>query len=118
MHAGEFRETGHVIERIRQVLGGIDLDCACRSRISEALLRFSELEQRRAARRELAEARHRRDLIAGILELMRELDDIAWDEPDHGVFTDLALLFEDIADAAHRGATALRGLGETTDEAS
>lgn len=103
--------TASVIARIEVVLGTVDLDCACRSRLADALARFAALETRREARRELAEARHQRDLVAGIVGLMSDLDEIAWDEADASVYGELAHLFDDVAAAARRGAAALRSLG-------
>ncbi|MHB2169870.1 hypothetical protein [Alsobacter sp. R-9] len=102
--------TASVISRLEVVLRGLDLDCHCRARLGDALSRFSALEARREARHELAVSRRQRDLIAGLVALMAEIDEIASDESDAGVFDELALLFDDVAQAAQRGAAAMRRL--------
>ena len=103
--------TATVLGRVEAVLRTVDLDCTCRARLDDALARVATLEARRQARRDLSEARHQRDLIAGLVALLADLDEVATDEPDASVFDELAHLFEDVANAARDGAAALRGLG-------
>ncbi|PSC07049.1 hypothetical protein SLNSH_01350 [Alsobacter soli] len=108
--------TASVISRVEVVLRTVELDCACRARLTDALARFAELEARREARRELAESRRQRDLIAGIVALMSDLDEIACDEADASVYAELAYLFDDVAEAARKGAGALRSLAAGSGE--
>ncbi|WP_406857073.1 hypothetical protein ABEG18_05410 [Alsobacter sp. KACC 23698] len=110
--------TASVISRVEVVLRTVDLDCACRARLAEALTRFAQLEARRQARRELEDSRRQRDLIAGIMTLMSDLDEIASDEADASVYAELAHLFDDVAEAARKGASALRSLGAGLSPAS
>ncbi len=99
-----------VVVRLGTIIEGLELDCGCRERVREALSRFADLEARRHARRELAEARHQRERIAAILVFLEELDEIASDEADTGVFQEIALLFRDVAEAAASGAEAMERL--------
>ena len=102
--------TATVLSRVEAVLRTVELDCTCRARLDDALARFATLEARRQARRDLSEARHQRDLIAGLVALLADLDEVATDEPDASVFGELAHLFDDAAVAAREGAAALRSL--------
>jgi hypothetical protein len=104
--------TASVISRVEVVLQTVELDCACRARLTDALARFAELEARREAWRELAESRRQRDLIAAIISLMSDLDEIACDETDSSVYGELAYLFDDVAEAASNGASSLRALAQ------
>ena len=61
----------------------------------------------RACRHLLASRQHRA-AIAALVDLLGELEDIGWQEADRTVFTELAMLFEDIAQHALRGAEDLR----------
>jgi hypothetical protein len=101
-----------LITRIRSVIGTIALDCDCRQRVNDALGRFVEMEQQRETRRSLLSSRHHRAAIAALVELLAELEDISWQEADRSVFSEFALLFEDIAHHALRGSEDLRLLGE------
>ncbi|MEE1609886.1 hypothetical protein [Microvirga sp. CF3016] len=93
-----------LLTRIRTVMGALDLDCRCRGKVDAALERFETLETRRQLRGLILDARHQAERIAALLELVGELDTITMDEPDLSVFTEIALLFEDISAAAARGA--------------
>lgn len=96
------------IRRIDRLLAGLDLDCACRERLAEALTRFAELDERRARRDGLQRARDERERIEGLLGLLAELHEIGAGEPDTSVYKELERLFLDIAEAAARGAAAMR----------
>jgi hypothetical protein len=100
-----------ILARVEAVLTTAKIDCTCRTRLQDALMRFAALEARRQARRDLADARHQRDLVAGLVGLLADLDEIASDEPDASVYGELAHLFDDVAQAATSGAAALRRLG-------
>lgn len=99
-----------VVNRIRAVISGLDLDCHCRERLDAALLAFATLEEKRGARQALMEARHQREVIVALLGLLSEIDEIGFTEPDTSVFEEIACLFEDIARAAQHGAAAIRNL--------
>jgi hypothetical protein len=62
------------------------------------------LEDRRQLRRLVFDARHQTERIAALLDLARELDELTTDEPDLSVFEEIALLFEDMREAAALGA--------------
>lgn len=101
---------GGLTQRIERILEGAAVDCVCQERLHHALSRFSELEIGRVQRRVLSNARDQRLRIASILALMTELEDINVNETDTGVFTELACLFDDVANSAHLGAIAMRKL--------
>ena len=103
-------DTVAVARRIRNVLAAAKLDCKCRGRLDEALDRFARLELQRATRQQLLQAQHQRQRIASLLELLQEIEDLTVSELDHTVFAELAALFDDVADAAHIGAAAMRQL--------
>lgn len=105
-------DASEVARRIRNILSGVALDCACRERIDAALDRFADIEAERVARRELVEARHQRKRIQALLRLLNEVEIVTAHEADRGVFAELALLFEDVAVSAHAGAHAMRRLAE------
>ncbi len=98
------------IGRLRAVLMRVDLDCTSRQSLSEALDRFTALEQRRVTRRRLAQARDLKDRIVAILAFLSELDQVTESESDRTVFEEIALLFVEIANCANAGATALRAI--------
>jgi len=97
-----------LVGRIRGIIASVALDCNCRQRVNEALQRFLDLEQQRETRRHLLASRQHRAAIAALVDLLGELEDIGWQEADRTVFTELAMLFEDIAQHALRGAEDLR----------
>ncbi|SFJ03893.1 hypothetical protein SAMN05216304_104219 [Bosea sp. OK403] len=101
-----------VIQRVRGIVQGLELDCECRSKLDSALLRFEALEDRRQLRRLILDARHQTERIAALLDLARELDELPMDEPDLSVFEEVALLFEGIEEAAARGAADMRAARE------
>jgi len=93
-----------LMTRVRTVLGALDLDCRCRDKVDAALERFETLEARRQVRGLILDARHQAERIAALLELVGELDTLTTDEKDLSVFAEIGHLFEDIRDAAARGA--------------
>lgn len=99
------------LDRIRAVIRTVELDCACREKLDQALHRFEALEQRRALRDLIHDARRQSEQIAAMLDLLRELDDIRVEEQDGSVFEELALLFDAIATAAATGADDMRRFG-------
>jgi hypothetical protein len=86
------------------------LDCECRTRLDQALARFEALENRRSAREQLATARRQRERIEAVFYFLRDLDTLASTERDHGLYEEIALLFDDIGEAAAEGASAMRRL--------
>lgn len=96
-----------LIGRIRKLIDGVDLDCACRSRLDEALSRFTALEHRRMLRQHLVRARQHRERVKAIVDFLQEVDDLLTTEPDHSVYTELALLFEEVAAIATEGAASM-----------
>jgi hypothetical protein len=99
-----------IVSRLAIVIRNTKLDCECRSRLDDALARFAALEQRRVARRHLFSARSQRERIEAFLVFLKELNDVETTEPDHSVYEEIALLFDDIANAARQGAYAMRQL--------
>lgn len=94
----------HLLDRVRAVLGTLELDCRCRAKLDDALEQFDALESRRQLRAQILNARHQAERIAALLELIGELDTIRIDETDLGVFDEIELLFADIGLAAACGA--------------
>ena len=94
--------------RLRRVLASVELDCHCRTKLDEALARFSALEGRHQRRNGLREARLHRDWIVAQLTFLADIDEITDRESDPSVFEEMALLFEDIASQASDAARALR----------
>lgn len=94
----------HLLDRIRAVVGTLELDCGCRGKLDTALRRFEALESRRQLRGLILDARNQAERIAALLELVGEIDTVTMDEPDFGVFDEIALLFQDISRAAVCGA--------------
>ena len=90
------------------MLAGLEFDCACRERLDTALLSFMALEEKRRRRQAMLGARHERDTIVVLLALLNEVNEIGVNEPDTTVFDEMAQLFEDIAEAAKRGAAEIR----------
>lgn len=97
-----------LLSRMRAVLGKVELDCDCRDRLNDALRRFEVLEQRRGLRDLIADARAQCNRVVGLLDLLKELDEIDVEASDRGVSEELALLFETIATAGLRGAEDMR----------
>ncbi|MBP1883837.1 hypothetical protein [Sinorhizobium mexicanum] len=96
-----------VISQIRRLIDGASLECGCRTRVDELLLRFESLTARQREKRILDQARRQRRRIATIMELLHELDEIGYGDADRSVLVEARLLFEDIAEAALQGARLL-----------
>lgn len=101
-----------MVMRIRKLIDNVELDCECRSRLDEALARFTALEDRRMLRQHLVRARQHRERIKAILDFLQEVDDLVTVEPDRSVYTELALLFEEVAAIATEGAASMHRLAE------
>lgn len=111
MHPSNSQPPGiEVVRRLATILQGVELDCECRSRLDQALARFEGLESRRTARERLAHARRQRERIEAVLHFLRDLDELAPTEQDHSLYTEMALLFDDVATAAAEGARSMRQL--------
>lgn len=104
-------ESGPLVGRLANLLDGVDLDCSCRAKLDDALTRFADLERLRERRQLLADARQQVAHIGALLDLLKELDDLGFNEADRTVFAEVAQLFEDVAEAARRGAADARRLG-------
>jgi hypothetical protein len=94
--------------RLNRIIAGVALDCDCRLRVSDALERFAMQERDRQDRRNLMQARQHRSAIAGLIDLLAELEEIDWHESDRSVFGELAGIFDDIAHEASLGAATMR----------
>ena len=105
-----------VIRRIRGVIDTVELDCECRARLDEALGRFAALEQQRTVRHHLTLARQHRERIKAILDFLQEVDHLMVSEPDHSVYAELSLLFEEVAVIANEGAASMRSLAALPEE--
>lgn len=103
------RDTA-VVKRLGALIAGINLDCECRARLDDALARFTELEQKRVLRRHLVRARQHRERIKAILDFLQEVDHLITTEPDRSVYTEMALLFEEVAAIAAEGASSMHRL--------
>ena len=106
----ENESAGALMNRLQAVLAHTDLDCECKEIVRKAIDRFASLEQRRVARHCMATARDHKERIAAILALLQELNQITEIEPDRTVFTEMAMLFEDIAASAESAASSLRSV--------
>ena len=100
--------------RLHRVLSSAELDCECRTKLDQALDRFSALENRRQLRNGLKEARHRRNLISDQLSYLADIDEITETESDLSVFREMALLFDEIANQADKAADVLREIETLT----
>jgi len=98
----------HVFHRLRRVLSSLYQHCDCREKITGALDRFEDLEQMRELKTALAEARRQRDWVGAQLSFLTELDEITEHETDKTVFEEMAMLFDEVADAATRAAKIIR----------
>jgi hypothetical protein len=98
------QHSSQLMDRVRAVLKPLELDCRCRSKLNDALERFEFLENRRQVRALILDARNQAERIDALLEFISELDTVGVDEPDLGVFDEIAFLFADIGLAATCGA--------------
>jgi hypothetical protein len=101
-------EKDDLVARLHRLLSAVDLDCDCRAALHGALERFTALEYRRQMRRALAEARENKDQIIARLAFLAEVDEITEHERDRTVFTEVAMLFDEIGTAAADAAKAIR----------
>lgn len=97
-----------LVTRFRRVVSSIDLDRDCLATLSGALSRFTALECRRQLRKSVAEAREKKDQIISRVAFLAELDELNESESDRSVFAEMALLFDEISDAAVEAAKAMR----------
>jgi hypothetical protein len=104
-----------VVARLTTVVRNARLDCECRSQLDKALDRFAAMERRRTMRGDLSYACNQRRKIESLLLFLQDLDDLKATEQDCSVFQDIALLFDDIANAAREGADAMRRLYSSND---
>ncbi len=109
----EMENTAALMHRLQAVLAHTDLDCECKETVRNAIDRFASYEQRRLTRRCMAIARDHKERIVSILSLLQELNQVTDIEPDRTVFTEMALLFDDIATSAESAAENLRTVTET-----
>lgn len=114
--AAEEPRDAAVIRRIRTVIDSVELDCECRARLDEALARFNALEEQRTMRQHLVLARQHRERIKAILDFLQEVDELMISEPDRSVYSELALLFEEVASTATEGALAMHSLAALRQE--
>lgn len=105
-----------IVTRLTAAMKNARFDCECRSQLDEALDRFAVMERRRTMRSDLSNACSQRRKIEAILLFLQDLDDLKATEQDYSVFRDVALLFDDIADAAKQGSDAMRRLYSSNDE--
>ena len=98
------------VERLTRVLKQADLDCACRDNLTRAIESFERFEAQRRERRSLEGAYRSRKEILGLLVFLEDLDEIMRPGLDRQVCAETAQVFDDIAEAARRGAAALRKL--------
>lgn len=108
----DIETTAALMNRLQAVLAHTDLDCECKETVRTAIERFTSFEQRRLTRRFMATARDHKERIVAILSLLQELNQITEIESDRTVFTEMALLFDDIASSASAAAKSLRAVTE------
>jgi len=109
--SGQAHMAGHLsnaVRRIRTVIMNTALDCDCRDRVENALRRFEALEHLRDQKRFLDDARQQRRTIETILDLLREIDELGFQDMDEGVLAEAALLFDDIVTAATAGSQSIK----------
>ena len=104
------REPAALVNRIQSIVSSVALDCDCRQRVNDALGRFAAMEQQRKTCRHLLSSRQHRAAIAALVDMLAELEEISWQEADRSVFSELAQLFDDIAQHAMTGAEDLRAI--------
>lgn len=106
---GHFGDAA-AVARLTTLINRLALDCECRSRLDEALVRFGEWENMRIRRRELSVARASLERIGAIFPFLDDLNELRANELDRSVYLEMALLFDEIADLAVEGARDLRHL--------
>jgi hypothetical protein len=98
------------LEGLIRLLAGIELDCDCRKRLDSAVARYAQFTDMRRRKLALSGARERALRISGLLDLLKDLDDLPLADPDLSVFDEMADLFRDAACAASEAETLLRSL--------
>ena len=98
------------VDGLIRILAGIKFDCACREQLDTALARYSKFSDLRRRKLALAGARERALRISGLLDLLKDLDNLPVSEPDHSVFKEMADLFRDVVVAASEAETLLRSI--------
>lgn len=101
-----------MISEVRTALLGAGLDCECEEKAKQALDRLSALGVHAYADERLAKSRQQREAIRRLLPFLSELDELTSQEPDISAFEEAAVLFDEVAAAAHSGAAALRDTRE------
>lgn len=96
-----------LVTRFQRVVSAIRLDCDCEATLKRALARFAMLEHTREVRKSLAVASEHKDQIIARIAFLAELDELNEHEADRSVFSEMALLFDEIAAAAGAAAVAL-----------
>ncbi|HTN61696.1 MAG TPA: hypothetical protein VL147_09085 [Devosia sp.] len=107
---GDDATEAGTVRRIANLIDTMAIDCSCRGRLADALMRFANLERRRQALRYLTIARHQRDVIVSLLDLLKEIDEFYATEGEESVYEEAAMLFDDVAAAAIAGAASMRRL--------
>lgn len=103
-----------IVARLADMLRQAQLECMCETQLHETLTHFAALEQRRVTDTHFLNARDRREQIETMLYFLNDLDELGPAEQDRSVYADIALLFEDIARAAHEGAYSMWQLAQRT----
>lgn len=102
-----------VVARLTTAIKDARLDCECKSKLDETLVRFAMLERRRTTYKHFLDARYHREQIETMLYFLNDLDELGLTEQDRSVYVDIALLFDDIASIAREGASSMRQLSES-----
>lgn len=103
------------VDGLIRILAGINFDCACREQLDTALERYSKFSDLRHRKLALSGARERALRISGLLDLLKDLDDLPVSEPDISVFNDMANLFRDMVVAASEAEMLLRSIAGDVD---
>ena len=97
-----------MISEVRHALFGIGLDCECEEKAKKALDRLAAFGAHADADERLEKSRRQREAIRRLLPFLSELDGLTSQEPDLSALEEAAVLFDEVAAAAHSGAAALR----------
>ena len=104
------KESPDLLSRLSRVLATVTADRETSASLQGVLTRFASLERTRHTRQALASARENKDQIIARIAFLAELDDVTERESDPTVFTEMALLFEEISLEASNAIDALRGV--------
>ena len=97
-----------MISEVRNALFAAGLDCECEEKAKQALDRLAALDTHANAEERLEKSRAQRETIRRVLPFLSELDGLTSQEPDLSALEEAAVLFDEVAAAAHAGAAALR----------